>query len=205
MSDSAAVMPDSPPLWEETPARPMATYIPADWYWKRSDGMYWSSARLTFVNAGDKDYRDWLEADLGRTPSAYPRDAAGAESVDALAEALAPYPDAFASLADYVSSLRYAAEVAGIEVGGMQIATDRESQGLINGAYNLVGAKPDMTIRFNVGGKSTRLDSAAVHIVAIAVGEHVQACREREGDVLDAIEAGTIKTRAEALAAFTAV
>lgn len=204
MSEITAEMPAAPPLWADTPARPMATYTPADWYWKRSDGMFWSSARLTFVNAGDKDLRDWLAADQGRTPSAYPRDAAGVESVDALAEALAPYTDAFASLADYVSSLRFAAEVAGIEVGGMRISTDRESQGLINGAYNLVGAKPDMTIRFNVGGKSTRLDSAGVQIVAIAVGEHVQACRAREGDVLDAIDAGTVRTRAEALAAFTA-
>lgn len=186
------------------PSTNLPAYTPEDWYFRRGDGSLYSTARILTVSPDDADYVAWKGVDPARVPSLYPRDEAGVESPAELAKALAQFPGAFASLPDYVASLRYAAEVAGVEVAGMAIATDRESQNLINGAFNLVSAKPDMTIRFKVGGQSIRLGSAEVHIVAITVGEHVQACREREGAVLDAIEAGTVKTRAEAEAAFAA-
>ncbi|KAA0573372.1 DUF4376 domain-containing protein [Azospirillum sp. Sh1] len=83
------------------------------------------------------------------------------------------------------SSQRYVAETGGITVGGAVIRTDRESQGLVNGAYSLArdmvdGHVPAQPIDFK--GASGWEQIAPEDMVAIgrAVALHVQACFSRE-------------------------
>lgn len=174
-------------------------YEPADWYWRAGNGRLFSSARVALVENADPDFQAWLAG--GRAPTPWPRDAQGQETAGALQEVLEPH-GLFASLEAYAASVRYAHETGGIAVAGLPVATDRGSQALINGAFNLVSAKPETIVRFKAGGGFVSLDAAAVAIIATEVGEHVQRCFAREAEVVAAIAAGTIATKAEVDAAF---
>lgn len=110
-----------------------------------------------------------------------------------------------AALAAYAAARRYAVETGGITVNGQPIKTDRESQALITGAYNLSLAVPDTTIQFKTETSFVALSADDVKAIAIAVGQHVQAAFAKEAEVAAAINAGTITDTAGVDAAFAAV
>jgi Domain of unknown function (DUF4376) len=105
-------------------------------------------------------------------------------------------------LKDYAGVVRKAKETGGITVAGAIISTDRESQAMINGAYNLAQVNPAVTFRFKAEGGFVVLDATAIATVAVAVGTHVQACFTKEADVDASIDGGTLTTRAGVDAAF---
>lgn len=179
------------------------SYDPRDWYWLAEDGRLFASARITVVTVEDAGYRAWLEAG-GPGATGWPRDEAGAQTEDALQEVLTPY-GLFAGLSAYAAARRYAVETSGITVGGSEIATDRGSQALITGAFNLVTINPKTTIKFKASGTFVTLDASAVTIIATEVGQHVQACFAKEADVVAGITVGTIKTLADIDAAFASL
>ncbi|MFD2142881.1 DUF4376 domain-containing protein [Ancylobacter oerskovii] len=100
-------------------------------------------------------------------------------------------------LATYAAAKRWAIETAGIVVNGASIATDRESQGLITGAFVYVQANPSATVQFKAADGFVTLDAAAVTTIANAVAAHVQACFAAERDVLAGIVAGTVTDPAD--------
>lgn len=100
------------------------------------------------------------------------------------------------------ASLRWRKETGGITVGGSPIDTSRESQAMINGAYNLAMDDPDALIRFKSPAGFVTLDSATMIAIGREVGRHVQACFALEADVVDAIEAGAVTTAAQVDAGF---
>ena len=102
-----------------------------------------------------------------------------------------------ANLVAYAAAARYALETAGIMVGTSMIATDRDSQGLITGAYNYVLAKPDASIEFKGVSGWVTLTADQVQTIALAVGGRVQALFAAERQVDAAIQAGTITTTAQ--------
>lgn len=63
--------------------------FPFDWYWLRSDGQVFSSAREAIVGSTDEAYKDWTAGGLVATP--WPRDDAGAETDAELRGVLRPY------------------------------------------------------------------------------------------------------------------
>lgn len=97
---------------------------------------------------------------------------------------------------------RFIKETGGIDVDGSPIATDRESQALISGAFALVQAQPETTIRFKTPAGFVTLDGAQMSAIAVAVAQYVQACFATEADVSGDIEAGEITTAAQIDAAF---
>ena len=115
-----------------------------------------------------------------------------------------PLPTA-AGLAAYAATARYAKETAGILVAGAPIATDRDSQNLISGAYSYVLAKPDATINFKTAAGFVVLTADQIQAIALAVGGHVQACFAVEAQVDAAIQAGTITTTAQIDTAFSTI
>lgn len=100
------------------------------------------------------------------------------------------------------ATLRWQREAGGVTVQGAVIDTSRESQALINGAFNLAKDDPDTIIRFKAAAGFVTLDAATMIAIGRAVAHHVQACFAQEGDVVDAIEAGTITTFAQIEAEF---
>lgn len=107
-----------------------------------------------------------------------------------------------AALFAHAAAARFVKETGGIEFAGATIATDRQSQALISGAFALVQQQPETTIRFKTAAGFVALDAEQMTAIAIAVGQHVQACFALEADVAGDIEAGGITTTGEIDAAF---
>ncbi len=107
-----------------------------------------------------------------------------------------------AQLLDHAASARWRKETGGISLAGQPIATDRESQALISGAFALVQQQPETTIRFKTPTGFVTLDAAQMTAIAITVAQHVQACFAIEADVAGDIASGEITSTVEIDAAF---
>lgn len=87
---------------------------------------------------------------------------------------------------------RWQKETGGITVSGVGIKTDRESQGLLNGALKLFDLNPLLAaIDWKGENGWVQVDKATLEAVGLAVGAHVQACFSREKAHATAIEALT--------------
>jgi len=165
-------------------------YDPKNWYWLADDGRIFASSRQQTVPADDPAYLAWRASNL---PSLWPRDDAGEQTTASLEEVLAPY-GIFVDPAAYAADKRWRVETGGITVGGVPVATDRESQSLITGAHAYVQVNPGMTIKYKSGAGFVDLDAATVTAVATAVAAHVQACFAAEAEVAAAIADGAVTT-----------
>ncbi len=87
-----------------------------------------------------------------------------------------------AKLAELAAS-RYSEEVGGIVVDGVTIATDRESQAMITGAY--VSLKQGLMQSVNWKGDDGWVTATLTEIepIAQAVGHHIQACFTKESQL----------------------
>lgn len=79
-----------------------------------------------------------------------------------------------------LANLRYVKETEGIEINGMKIKTDRESQALINGAYVSTIINPDFTIDWKCENGWITLNATQISAIASNVANHVQSCFTRE-------------------------
>jgi hypothetical protein len=91
-----------------------------------------------------------------------------------------------------IATRRYTAEMAGTVVQGMAIATDDRSQGLITGAAVAAMLDADYTIKWKTAEGFVELTGAQIIGVASAVRAYVQACFDREADLLAAVADGSI-------------
>lgn len=96
-----------------------------------------------------------------------------------------------AAIPSAIAARRYRAEVSGITVGGMAVATDRDSQGLITGAAFAASLDPNYTCNWKAEAGFVKLDAKTLISVAQAVRAHVQACFDREATLLAAVKGGT--------------
>lgn len=96
-----------------------------------------------------------------------------------------------------IAARRYEAEVSGITVVGMQIATDDRSKTLIAGAALAAMRNSDYVLNWKTPSGFVQLNSAQVLAVADAVHVHVQASFDREAELLalgDSITAADLET-----------
>ncbi|MGI3901234.1 MAG: DUF4376 domain-containing protein [Janthinobacterium lividum] len=105
----------------------------------------------------------------------------------------------------YAAQVRWRKETGGITVGNAPIATDRESQSLINGLWVSTQVTPAITVQFKTSAGYVPLSAAQIQTIAAAVHAHAQACRSVEGGLDAAITAGTVTTTAQVDQAFAAV
>ena len=91
-----------------------------------------------------------------------------------------------------IADRRYIAEVSGTTINDMPIDTGRDSQGLITGAALQALIDPDYSLHWKTSAGFVDLTAQQVLGVASAVRAFVQACFNRESDLLDAVAAGTI-------------
>lgn len=96
-----------------------------------------------------------------------------------------------AEMAQQIAARRWQAEVAGIDVGGIRIDTGRDSQALITGATVQAMLDPSYTLRWKTPDGFVDLTAEQIIGVATAARAHVQACFNREAELLDALSAGT--------------
>lgn len=94
-------------------------------------------------------------------------------------------------MAQQIADRRWQAEVAGITVNGMAVATDRDSHALITGATVQAMLDPNYSLRWKTVAGFVDLTAEQIIGVATAARAHVQACFNREAELLDALEAGT--------------
>lgn len=128
----------------------------------------------------DAEYADWLDRATPKAPTK-------------------------AELTAYAAEARWAKEIGGITIQGLPVDTTRDSQAMINGAFNLVTAEPSTVIKFKTPAGFVELDAAAMTAIAVAVGQHVQSVFATEAQVNADIEAGTITTKTAIATAFGSV
>ncbi|MFN6976512.1 MAG: DUF4376 domain-containing protein [Gemmobacter sp.] len=73
---------------------------------------------------------------------------------------------------------------AGTTVGAIAIQTDNISQSRIIGAALQAVVDPDVVVRWKTANGFVSLDSATIIALATAVRAHVQACFDREAELL---------------------
>lgn len=183
-------------------------YTPADWYWRRSDGKLFSSARIAVVNANDPDFVAWSAP--GRVPTPWPRDETGVEQVSELQDVLGKH-GLFASLEAYAAGVRYEVEVAGVlvTVGGDQarVSTARENRdGMRDTMLRLLTRmrKDGDVLKIFSDGVPRQATNAEAEAAIAAASDHVQAAFNREEAVAGEIASGAIRTREQVDAAFAA-
>jgi hypothetical protein len=90
-----------------------------------------------------------------------------------------------------IAERRWEVEVGGIVVAGLAIATDDRSKLLINGAAVEAMLDPDYQMQWKTPDGFVELSGSQVLAIARAVRAHVQACFDREAELLAELEAGT--------------
>ena len=91
-----------------------------------------------------------------------------------------------------IAARRYEAEVGGITLNGVLIDTDDRSKLLINGAALGATIDPAYVMQWKTPGGFIELTAQQVIGIARAVRAHVQACFDREAELLAALDAGTL-------------
>nr|WP_204895076.1 DUF4376 domain-containing protein [Pseudomonas sp. YL2] len=90
-----------------------------------------------------------------------------------------------------IASERYRREGLGIVVGSMAIETSRDSQALIASTGLSAILDPEYRCNFKTLNGFVEIGAEQILAIAKAVRAHVQACFDRELELLRAIEAGT--------------
>ena len=79
-----------------------------------------------------------------------------------------------------IAAARYAAEIAGVTVGGVGVKTDRESQALITGGALAATQDSEYTCTWKAESGFVVLNAQTIIAVAQAVRSYVQACFDAE-------------------------
>ena len=91
-----------------------------------------------------------------------------------------------------IADRRYQAETGGVTVEGVQINTDRDSQSLLTGAAFAASIDPDYRIKWKAETGFVDLTGEQVMGIASQVRAFVQACFNREAELLGAVADGSI-------------
>lgn len=95
------------------------------------------------------------------------------------------------SLLASVKARRNEAILTGVTVGGVRIATDDLSQQRIMGAAVAAMMDSAYTVQWKTDTGFVPLDAATILAIATAVRAHVQACFDREAELIAEIGADT--------------
>ncbi|CAI8793905.1 hypothetical protein EMIT0P12_20050 [Pseudomonas sp. IT-P12] len=91
-----------------------------------------------------------------------------------------------------IAARRFDAEVAGITVAGVPVYTDRTTQNKLTAAAFRALRNPEYTVDWKcTNGSFITLNAEQITAIADAVGDYVQACYTREGELVAAFNDGT--------------
>jgi hypothetical protein len=88
-----------------------------------------------------------------------------------------------------IAAARYAEETGGVQVNGVTIKTDRESQSLITGAALQATQDSTYTCNWKTEQGFVSLTADQIIAVATAIRQHVQASFDKEAEKMTLIEA----------------
>jgi len=147
----------------------------------------------TFANEIDAAGLSGLPFAWGENGSISGRENLTPEQNAALDAVIAAHDPAFGDLAAYVAQRRWEIETGGITVAGASVATDDRSKLMLLGKRTKAKEDPSGSTRWKgQDGKFIDLPHSAIIATADAVEAHVQACFDKEDEILAMIEAGTI-------------
>lgn len=86
-----------------------------------------------------------------------------------------------------IASDRYNEEISGVNVNGIEIDTERDSQALITGAALAAFQDNTYTLKWKAKGGFIVLNASEVIQIANFVREHVQKCFNREAECIELI------------------
>lgn len=98
-----------------------------------------------------------------------------------------------------IAAARYEAECAGITIQGVEIATDRDSQGLILGAVVQAQTTPGYTVNWKTKQGFVTLTAEQIIAIATVVRAHVQACFDREAELLPLVDVAETQADLDAI------
>lgn len=152
-------------------------------------------AGLQFVWARESRYPTLTPELFGTCPDTSDTAKPGVIAVMTEAEWLAARQrenaDRRAMTAQQIAARRWQAETGGTTINGMTIDTGRDSQALITGATVQAMLDPNYALRWKTPTGFVDLTAEQIIGVATAVRAHVQACFDREAELLDALDVGT--------------
>ncbi|WP_278439602.1 DUF4376 domain-containing protein [Pseudomonas oryzihabitans] len=91
-----------------------------------------------------------------------------------------------------IAARRYKAQIAGTTLDGMPVDTSTDSQALITGAALAAVLDSNYVCRWKMAdGTRVELDAKMIIAVASAVRDHIQACYDREDELLTAVADGS--------------
>ena len=90
-----------------------------------------------------------------------------------------------------IANDRYNAEIYGIDVNNIHIATDRESQALITGAALQAVLDENYICNWKTENGFIPLDAKTILGIASMVRQHVQTCFDKEKELVDKINNAT--------------
>ena len=89
-----------------------------------------------------------------------------------------------------LAALRFEIETGGIMIANMTVKTDRESQALITGKQVYLDKVATATeVKWKAESGWVTIPREQFEQIAVAVAEHVQRCFDREGELVDEIDA----------------
>ena len=88
-----------------------------------------------------------------------------------------------------IAAVRYNVEIGGVTVSGVKIDTDRDSQALITGAALAAVIDSSYSLNWKTAQGFVHLTAPEIIAVAQAVRAHVQACFDREGELVALVDA----------------
>lgn len=98
-----------------------------------------------------------------------------------------------------IAAARFEAETAGTSVNGILIDTGRDSQALITGAALAAVIDSSYTLNWKTAAGFIHLTAPELIAVAQSVRAHVQACFDKEGELVARINAVTTKKELDAI------
>lgn len=87
-----------------------------------------------------------------------------------------------------LSAKRYTEETKGITFNGFTVATDRESQSMLMGAYTAVQLDLNRIINWKTDTGFVQLTKNEIELLSTAVVDHIQSCFDNERALAIAIE-----------------
>ncbi|UEM11979.1 DUF4376 domain-containing protein [Bradyrhizobium barranii subsp. barranii] len=168
-----------------------------DWYWfiGTDQSNVWSSLKAASVPISDEGYQAFVAGGNNAAPI---------EFADLRSMFAEHYPGGM--LDTYTASKRWLKEQAGITLeSDMPIKTDDRAQAKISGAYFAAQASSAVITPWHAAdGAVYQLSATDIEQMNVELLTHINACFSVSADVLSGIEAGTITTREQIDAAFSA-
>lgn len=190
----------------------MSKYNPHDWYWKDDGGKIFSSAAEALVSDTDPKFKAWLAR--GLQPTRWPVDDTGTQTAAALDEVLAAHGLSTGLTADsliaYAKKKQKAIADGGFTVNAnlsgvaLNVAVDTSPTSMSNlllavqlAQMMIGGTVPMGSIDWVQDSGNVTLTPQQVLAVGAAVAKQMQQSFTALGDIIAAIKAGTISTKAK--------